>query len=218
MQNGSDNGNGLGEFQNTNLINYNFNNNTAQEQSLSDEESPTGYMTQQEALTRPRNTKGGPRVGRGPMDADSEPEAYATFDPRNPQKQDDIHNFSSIRGSHKPELSEDTIRQTTYSATYQKRDGRFASMPKSNRNPNTVLNQAANLNLNRIVLYKRGHLLETANSFFIIEISATQEGALIIAAFDIQTGSSMMIQQKPEVARKTLLTFNNDFQSIAEAV
>jgi len=49
------------------------------------------------------------------------------------------------------------------------------------------------MNLNRVVLYKRGHLLETANSFFIIEISATQEGSLIIAAFDIQTGSSMMI-------------------------
>ena len=97
----------------------------------------------------------------------------------------DIHTFSSIRGSQKPSDILDDIRQTTYSATYQKRDGRFASMPKTNRQQNTVLNQAAHLNLNRIVLYKRGHLLETANSFFIIEISATQEGALIIAAFDI---------------------------------
>ena len=49
----------------------------------------------------------------------------------------------------------------------------------------TVVNQAANLNLNRIVLYKRGHFIETANAFFVIEISSSADGSLYIAAFDI---------------------------------
>ena len=130
---GSENSGGLGELQNTNLINYNFNNNKAQEQSLSEEESPTGYMSQQEAITRPKNTKGGPRIGRGNgHESEGEPGHYPTFKPRDAQLSD-IQTFSSIRGSQKPSDILDDIRQTTYSATYQKRDGRFASMPKSNR-------------------------------------------------------------------------------------
>ena len=74
------------------------------------------------------------------------------------------------------------------------------------------------MNLNRVVLYKRGHFMESANSFFIIEISASPEGSLMIAAYDIQSGSSLLTQLKPEVARKTLQSYNNDFQAIAEAV
>ena len=82
----------------------------------------------------------------------------------------------------------------------------------------TVVNQAARLNLNRIVLYKRGHFIESAKSFFIIEISTTAEGALYIAAYDIQSNTSLLMQQKPEKARITLNNYDNDFQAIAESV
>ena len=34
---------------------------------------------------------------------------------------------------------------------------------------------------------------------------------MFIAAHDIQTGASMVIQQRPEVARKTFSAFNADF-------
>ena len=68
------------------------------------------------------------------------------------------------------------------------------------------------------MLYKRGHFIESANSFFIIEISSNAESALIIAAYDIQTGSSLLMQQKPDQARKTLVQFNGDLKQVAEAV
>ncbi len=91
-------------------------------------------------------------------------------------------------------------------------------MGATRRHSNTVINQAANLNLHRVVLYKRGHFIESANSFFIIEISSDSEGGLIIAAYDIQTGASMMMHKKPEIARRTLQQFNNDMQAVAESV
>jgi len=83
----------------------------------------------------------------------------------------------------------------TFSANQTKRSGqRIASLPVGSRHSNTVVNQAANLNLDRVVLYKRGHFIESANSFFIIEISSNADSALIIAAYDIQTGSSLLMQ------------------------
>ena len=82
-------------------------------------------------------------------------------------------------------VNSDNIRQVTFSAPYPKRsEKRVASLPANSRN-STVVNQAANLNLNRVVLYKRGHFIETANSYFIIEISTSADGSLFIAAYDI---------------------------------
>ena len=72
--------------------------------------------------------------------------------------------------------------------------------------------------MNRIVLYKRGHFIETANSFFIIEISTTADGSLFVAAYDIQSNTSLLMQQRAEKAKKTLSQFNNDFQAMAESV
>ena len=62
-----------------------------------------------------------------------------------------------------------------------------------------------------MVLYKRGHFVENANSFFIIEISTSTDGSLYIIAHDIKSEKSLMIQQGPEKARKLLAQFNNDF-------
>ena len=201
----------LGDLKNTNLINYNFNQNTRQEHEDDDEED----NAISHSLPRPMNTKGGPRIGKGDGD-EGEPEMSSSLYQHNVNKGPE-GNYLSQKQSPKPQ--DDNIRQTANSFNFgHRRDGKFASLPRMNREPTTVHNQAAHLNLNRTVLYKRGHLLETTNSFFIIEISATQEGAMIIAAFDIQTGSSMLIQQRPEIAVQTLQIFNNDFQSIAEAV
>jgi len=49
------------------------------------------------------------------------------------------------------------------------------------------------LNLNRIVLYKRGHFIDSANSYFIIEISTIGDGSLNIAVFDIQSNASLLM-------------------------
>ena len=72
--------------------------------------------------------------------------------------------------------------------------------------------------MNRIVLYKRGHFIETAGSFFIIEISTTAEGSLYVAAYDIQSNTSLLMQQRPDKAKQTLAQFNNDFKAMAESV
>ena len=65
-------------------------------------------------------------------------------------------------------------------------------------NNNNHQTTAANLNLNRIVLYKKGHFVQPAGSFFIIEISTNQDAALFVAAFDIQSNQSVLMRQNPE--------------------
>ena len=92
-------------------------------------------------------------------------------------------------------MIDEKVRQVTFSANYTKRSyKKLASLPPMQKQHNTILNQAAHLNVNRTVLYKRGHFIETANSFFIIEISTTpHDGSLIIAAFDIQSNVSMVM-------------------------
>ena len=76
-------------------------------------------------------------------------------------------------------IDENLVRSVTQSsqhASYHpKRDDRLnRSMPNSHRPKATsvVLNQAADLHLDRVVLYKRGHYVDDVN-YFVIEISVT---------------------------------------------
>ena len=85
-------------------------------------------------------------------------------------------------------------------------------------NSNNHQTTAANLNLNRIVLYKKGHFVQPAGSFFIIEISTNQDAALFVAAFDIQSNQSVLMRQNPEQAKQVLEHFSHDFKAIAESV
>ena len=56
-----------------------------------------------------------------------------------------------------------------------------------------------NLNMNRLVLYKRGHFLDSStHSYFIIEISQTADGSLFFAAFDIQSNASLVLHKTPD--------------------
>jgi len=106
------------------LINYNFNNNLAQEQT-SDEDGT--FSNEASTLPRPRNTKGGPRIGRpdGSCGSDDPEVPFAN------EKGTD-GNFFSKRGSHKPQLLDENVRQTTYSAnTGQRGAGHLASLPKN---------------------------------------------------------------------------------------
>lgn len=91
---------------------------------------------------------------------------------------------------------EENIRQVTFSANYKNKrsnNGFAKSLTGSSRGSNSVINQAAQLSVNRIVLYKRGHFIESANSFFIIEISTTADGSLYVVAYDIQSNATLMV-------------------------
>ena len=80
-----------------------------------------------------------------------------------------------MRKSH---LDEDLVRSVTNSAHnvnhHPRRDDRInRSMPMTHRpTASVVLNQASDLHLDRVVLYKRGHYLDDGN-YFVIEISVT---------------------------------------------
>ena len=60
------------------------------------------------------------------------------------------------------------------------------------------------------------------NHYFVIEISITHEDTLLIAAFDIQTGtsssSSLLLQQRTDQAIKTFNTFGGDMEALASAI
>jgi len=60
-----------------------------------------------------------------------------------------------------------------------------------------AVSQALNLNLSRIVLYKRGHFIKNASSYFIIEISTIGDGSLNIAVFDIQSNGYLLMTLIP---------------------
>ena len=103
--------------------------------------------------------------------------------PSHHQQADDLRNMTFSGSNYIPRINHDKVVASAN------------SQPASSRNMrSTVVNQAARLNLNRIVLYKRGHFIESAKSFFIVEISTTAEGSLYIAAFDIQSNTSLLMQ------------------------
>lgn len=75
-----------------------------------------------------------------------------------------------------------------------------------------IIRQAENLDENRVVLYKRSKQLGAG--YFIVEISSTNTH-LNIAAFDVESPESLLIELPEKRAQEILREFSNDYEKMA---
>ncbi len=68
---------------------------------------------------------------------------------------------------------------------------------------------------NRIVLYKKGKQL--GNGYYIVEISSNNT-FLFIAAYDVESPESFLIELQEAKAKEILVEFNNDYESMASSL
>jgi hypothetical protein len=75
-----------------------------------------------------------------------------------------------------------------------------------------ILRQAEVLDENRIVLYKKGHQL--GRGYYIVEISSNNS-QLYIAAYDVESPESFLIELPEKKAQEILEQFNSEYETIA---
>lgn len=78
-----------------------------------------------------------------------------------------------------------------------------------------VIRQADMLDENRIVLYKKGKQLGTG--YYIVEISSNNS-YMFIAAYDVESPESLLIELTEKKAQEILAEFNNDYENIASSL
>lgn len=71
------------------------------------------------------------------------------------------------------------------------------------------------LDENRVVLYKRSKLL--GQGHYLVEIS-TNQNLLFIAAFDMETDESLLIDLPQKKAQEILREFNQDYEQLASSL
>jgi hypothetical protein len=83
-----------------------------------------------------------------------------------------------------------------------------------NRDPRSkgIKRQAEVLDENRIVLYKKGR--QIAKGYFIIEISSNND-FMFIAAYDVESPESFLIELPEKKAQEILKQFNSSYEDIA---
>jgi hypothetical protein len=78
-----------------------------------------------------------------------------------------------------------------------------------------VIRQAENLDENRIVLYKRSKQL--GQGYFIVEISSNNTH-LFIAAYDVESPESLLIELPERRAQEILKEFDSDYDQMASSL
>jgi hypothetical protein len=72
-----------------------------------------------------------------------------------------------------------------------------------------IIKQAEALDENRIVLYKKGR--QMGNGYYIAEISSNNS-CLFIAAYDVESPESFLIELSEKKAEEIMKEFNNDYE------
>lgn len=83
------------------------------------------------------------------------------------------------------------------------------------QNPLPIIRQAENLDENRLVLYKRSKHL--GQGYYIVEISSNKTH-LFIAAFDVESPESLLIELPQRKAELILQEFNGDYEKMASSL
>lgn len=78
-----------------------------------------------------------------------------------------------------------------------------------------LVRQAENLDENRIVLYKRSKQL--GQGYFVVEISSNNSH-LFIAAHDVESPESLLIELPEKRAQEILKEFQNDYEKMASSL
>lgn len=78
-----------------------------------------------------------------------------------------------------------------------------------------VIKQASNLDENRVVLYKNSKQL--GHGYYLVEIS-TNNTHLFIAAFDVESDESLLIELEQSKAQSILKEFQQDYELMASSL
>jgi hypothetical protein len=78
-----------------------------------------------------------------------------------------------------------------------------------------LIKQAECLDENRIVLYKKGR--QMGNGYYIVEISSNNSN-LFIAAYDVESPESLLIELIESKAEEIMKEFNNDYENMASCL
>jgi len=78
-----------------------------------------------------------------------------------------------------------------------------------------IIRQAEQLDENRIVFYKKGKQL--GQGYFIVEISSNNTH-LFIAAYDVESPESLLIELPEKRATDILREFSNDYEAMASSL
>lgn len=79
----------------------------------------------------------------------------------------------------------------------------------------TFIRQAEQMDENRIVLYKRSKQL--GHGYYIVEISSNNSH-LFLAAFDVESPESLLIELPERRAQEILREFENNYDAMASAL
>lgn len=79
-----------------------------------------------------------------------------------------------------------------------------------------ILRQADCLDENRIVLYKKGRHLGKGG-YYIVEISSNNQN-LFIAAYDVESPESLLIELPEKKAEEIMKEFNGDYEMMANCL
>ena len=78
-----------------------------------------------------------------------------------------------------------------------------------------IIKQAEALDENRIVLYKKGR--QMGDGYYIVEISSNNS-CIFIAAYDVESPESLLIELSEKKAEDIMKEFNNDYDSMASCL
>jgi len=84
-----------------------------------------------------------------------------------------------------------------------------------NKNKAPIIRQAEALDENRIVLYKKSKQL--GQGYYIVEISSNNTH-LFIAAYDLESPESLLIELPEKRAQDILAEFQNNYESMANSL
>ena len=80
-----------------------------------------------------------------------------------------------------------------------------------------IIRQADRLDQNRIILYKKGKQL-SKQKFYIVEISTNNAQTLFVAAYDVETPESLLIELPEPKSGEILTRFGNDYELLATSL
>jgi len=84
--------------------------------------------------------------------------------------------------------------------------------PNTDGKSKLLIKQAECLDENRIVLFKKG--MQLGQGYYIVEISSNNS-SIFIAAYDVETPESLLIELPEKKAEEILREFNQDYERIA---
>lgn len=78
-----------------------------------------------------------------------------------------------------------------------------------------MINQAENLDENRVVLYKKSKQL--GQGYYVVEISSNNTH-LFIAAYDMESPESLLIELPSKRAQEIIMQFGEDYEIMASSL